>query len=233
LVLQYQEIEKLFLYLLNYSFLLPVFVSLTVWRKLKDYRRIKILVGYLLLFFCLNLYFDEIIKLLNRNNYYLAYTSIEYIVFAHLITSDIPNKLFKKAVTIASFLFITFLVSYFAIFNIERIDSIPIGIESILLFVYIFYYFFFILNSGNENTAAYESPLFWIVVGIFIYLAFTFFFNILGDSMEVELINSYYHLSYLGDICKNICFAVGIILIASKIKTAQVKNNKIPFLDIS
>ncbi len=52
--------------------------------------------------------------------------------------------------------------------------------------------------------------------------------------MEKELIDNYFHYTYLGDIVKNIFFSIGILLIP---KTTELRKNKkvskeIPYLDM-
>ncbi len=135
-------------------------------------------------------------------------------------------------ILVLSVLFILFLVVYYLTSKVNRLDSIPIGIESIILFIYIFSYFYNLLAKFDPNFSLFEKSSFWFIVGIFFYLGTTFFFNILGNSMDRELIASYYHYSYFGDILKNILFSVGVILLPKNLKSNNSQNSNIPLLDI-
>jgi hypothetical protein len=113
-----------------------------------------------------------------------------------------------------------------------RLDSVPIGIESILLMTYIVFYFFNEFKTiTTENV--YDRPTFWLAIGVFIYIGVTFFFNILANSLIKEDFSKYYYYSYFGDIFKNLFFAIGIIFF-SKTGTNERKKtiNKVPYLDM-
>lgn len=202
---------------------------------MKELKLVLLLSIYLIIFFLLNFYFDEIVKVFRRNNYYLLYTSLEFLIFTTIIYSYITSKKFKYLIIILSALFILFLIIYYSTATIKRIDSIPIGIESILLFIYIFYYFYSSMTKIDHSISLYERSSFWFIVGIFIYLGITFFFNILGNTMEDDLINSYYHFSYLGDILKNILFSIAVFLLPKNQESnsvRQTQSNKVPYLDM-
>ncbi len=111
-------------------------------------------------------------------------------------------------------------------------DSIPIGIESLLLFLFII--FFFIQYFKNMYSSLLGNSFFWFVTGILIYLSITFFFNILVNNLETELFDQYFFYSYLGDILKNIIFSFALFyyLRQMKITESKFKESHIPFLDI-
>lgn len=180
----------------------------------------------------MNIYFDELIATIKKKNYYLIYTSIEYLTFTSILYTYIQNKKFKLSILFLSFLFITFLIVFYSISNISRIDSIPIGIESILLYIFIFYYFYESLKNFDEAISLGNKASFWFIAGIFVYLAITFFFNILANSLAEHEIEEYYHFSFLGDIIKNILFGVGIYVLSKNgEKKVTRQSTHIPYLD--
>lgn len=121
---------------------------------------------------------------------------------------------------------------FYSTSGVKRIDSIPIGVESILLFIYIFYYFYDSLKNLDVKYGLAEKSSFWFITGIFIYLGITFFFNILGNTIELENIKKYYHFAYFGDIFKNILFTIAIYKYSKHpLKTPKEKHASIPFLD--
>lgn len=131
-----------------------------------------------------------------------------------------------------SSLFATFLIFFYYAVKIKRLDSVPIGIESIILMVFIVGYFYFqFKNISAQNI--YDTYSFWIVLGILIYIGFTFFFNILANNLNNEHFAKYYYYSYLGDILKNIFFSVAIIYIAkNSLKNESKNNSSLPYLDM-
>jgi hypothetical protein len=116
--------------------------------------------------------------------------------------------------------------------KIGRIDSVPIGIETILLITFIIYFFYLYFKNLSAGYI-YENAYFWLVTGILIYLGFTFFFNILANSLNQEHFNKYFYYSYFGDIIKNILFAVAVIFFARKNQNNQGKESlNVPYLDM-
>ncbi len=133
-------------------------------------------------------------------------------------------------------MFIVFLIIYYSSLKIRLIDSIPIGVEFLLLFVWIFYYFYYSLSDLDLESGIYERSSFWFVVGIFVYLASTFFLNILGNSIDDKRVKEYYYFSYLGDILRNILFAVAIYIYPKNQlaeNTKKAKESTLPYLDMN
>jgi hypothetical protein len=112
-----------------------------------------------------------------------------------------------------------------------RIDSIPIGVESILLFVYIF--LFFLENMKNpKEEFIYSHYCFWISVGLLIYLGGTFFINILANSLSKEEFDKYWYLNYIADTVKTFLFAIALILSSKPSKQKFKQEKSIPYLDM-
>lgn len=113
-----------------------------------------------------------------------------------------------------------------------RLDSVPIGIESILLMTYIVFYFysqFKIITVEN----VYDKSSFWLAIGVLIYIGVTFFFNILANSLIKEDFSKYYYYSYFGDIIKNLFFSVAIFFMTkTSFKEKKKNSNKVPYLDM-
>ncbi len=93
--------------------------------------------------------------------------------------------------------------------NNGKADSLNIGVETILISLNIIYFFYLRFKKVDEQYL-YQNPYFWLMTGMLVYLAFTFFFNILVNHVDNEVIKNYYHFSYIGDIVKNLLFAVAI-----------------------
>ena len=109
-------------------------------------------------------------------------------------------------------------------------DSIPIGVESILIFIYITLFFADILKSLKQDFI-YNHYCFWISVALLIYLGGSFFMNILANSLTANELSKYWHLTYICDVVKTILFAISLLLISKKVDVKQSTKN-IPYLDL-
>jgi len=112
-------------------------------------------------------------------------------------------------------------------------DSVPIGVESILIFIYIF--IFFIENLNNpKHGFIYNHHCFWISVGILLYLGGSFFINILANVFSYQELEKYWFLSHLADTIKTILFSISFILLSKNHynKPLSQKSASLPNLDM-
>lgn len=218
-------------YILDFSFLLPLFFTFALIGKFKRFGLLIALITYFTSFFLLNFLFDEITPYLGERRYYFIYTLSEYLTFTYIFFYYLPYKRARNSIYLLSILFIAFIIFFIYYANIRRVDSFPIGVESILLLIYIVLYFYYSLKKVSNETIL-EKPSFWFVLGILLYIAFTFFFNILAGSIDPEIGRKYYHYSYFGDIFKNLFFTIGIFYLSKESKESNLKKLKNePFLD--
>jgi hypothetical protein len=134
---------------------------------------------YCILFFLLNAFFDDISgPIIKPAVYNFLFTLIEYIMFSILLSQGYnKNKKFIKIVIIFSILFICFHTIYFLSTEQGLIGSVPIGVYTVLIFAYIFIYFYLELRGDQTNGSLLISqPVFWVALGILVYLSGTFFF---------------------------------------------------------
>ncbi len=178
---------------------------------------------------------SEIPGLLPRGSkkyYDLTYTFIEYSTFAFVLAYTISRKSITTLIIILSLAFYSFQIIY--TFNIEQkrgIDSIPIGIETILVFVYLLMFFYNYLKT-NQNQPIYTSYGFWVSFGIIIYLGSTFFFYILANNLEDSDRDRLWPYSYIPDIIKNILFYIAMITFSKNPINNKNTAAKVPFLDM-
>jgi FtsH-binding integral membrane protein len=188
---------------------------------------------YGLAFFFL-LFFHEQIPKEFRLYYQGIYTTLEYLVFSYLLYLNLERNRFRKIIVISSVLFILFQIIYTTTQDLKKLDSIPIAIETILLFIYIF--LFFLESSRKLNSGyIYNHHCFWLAVGILIYLGGSFFFYILINHLNEEQITTFGNLTWFAEIVKNIFFSIAIIFFI-RFPEANNKNKKkevsIPYLDM-
>ena len=227
--MKFHKIERLFFNILNYSFLLPVLSFVLFFNKLRFKRVAIVIVIYSVIIFLL-LFFDDFLSDHYRKEYSTFYTTIEYLCFTYIIAEIIRDKPFKILMLVLSILFILFeLLVNFSLRQFHRIDSVPIGIETILILIYAFFLFyeqFKVMETGY----IYSKHWFWFVTGILFYLSSSFFFNILASN-NIEIAGRYWYLTWIFETIKNILFVVGIILLA--IRQVKDKNSSsIPYLDM-
>ena len=220
-----QIIEKLFSYLLEYSYLLlPIFYLIV--RGKRNPILVSLMLYGILFYLFLHFYYD--IPKNFRKAQQSLYTTLEYIFFAYLLWAQIQKIKFKKIIVLFSILFVIFEILHFFLSRPQRVDSIPVGIETILILIYVFIYFHQSF-SENRTTYIYNDPGFWIVVGILLYLGCNFFFTILANQLSIE----YWYWTFIPEIIKNILFAVSIVLYKKKSTNNNgMKSSKVPYLDM-
>jgi len=222
-----QIIEKLLFYINSFSYLLLPLAFLFTKFKKRDSLLVGIY-GFILFFpvFYGNKTPQEYQKL-----FLVSYTFIEYLFLTALIWLNIESKYFKKLIFVLSCSFLIFQIFFFLIGNMSRLDSIPIGIETLLLLSYIFIFFY--EQFKNQKTVyIYNHHCFWLSVGILIYLGGSFFFNILANHIDKKQLNDYWQLTLIGEILKNVFFIVAILIFFNNsAKENRNRDMAIPFLD--
>jgi len=128
--------------------------------------------------------------------------------------------------------FIAFQILYLFSNDKKKLDSLPIGIETILILIFIFYFFYEQLKL-NTPMPLYKNYAFWIAIGILIYLSGTFFFYILVNHLPPQQIQPYWFVTYIFDIAKNIFLSIGILLFGNRLKDQLSKIKNVPYLDIN
>lgn len=222
-----QQIEKLFLYIAIYSYLIPVIILFFLKRKKKLPIAIAV---YCLIAFILLSIFDFLPRKL-QSIYLSVYTLFEYLSFAYMLAVSIQNKKLKKVILILSIGFFIFQV-IFGYVEKAGLDSVSVGIETILILIFIFLFFYD--QSRNEKTEfIYNHPAFWLSVGMLLYLGGTLFFNILVNYMSTEELDNYLPYTYVIETVKNLLFIKAMWIIYRHHKT-NTKNeiSKVPYLDL-
>jgi hypothetical protein len=158
-----------------------------------------------------------------------TFTFIEYSIFASILWTNMRNNVFKKVIIVASIVFIVFATTFNIETNFNKIDSIPIGVETILILIFSFYYLYEQMNDSN-NLFIYNKYIFWIVIGFMIYLAGSFFFFLYASIMEDRLLKQYWFLTNCSYVIMNILF-VFAIFINNKSQKKSYPNNFRPYLN--
>ena len=223
-----QVIEKLFLYILTYSYLLLPLTFLFFRSKRRDDLATGI---YGILFFILLYLFDHsFIPKSYTQIYQTFYTFWEYSFFTYLLFQSITLKKLKIIILLFTVLFIGFLIYNYSSSQRSKLDSIPVGIETILIFIYISFFFYQNFKHTNEEYI-YTQPCFWLSIGMLIYLGGTFFFNILINYLD-KTHRDYWFLTYIADLIKNLLFCVSIIVYVRTPHKEKSLHKSVPYLDL-
>lgn len=187
--------------------------------------------GYGIVFFCLLQLYQYLPKE-TKTFYQSFYTFFEYSLFGFFFWKNINSKKLRSAIIITSILFLIFQVIYVSTIKVKRLDTVPIGIETILIFIYIFFFFYEFSKTLN-GSYIYNHYCFWISVGVLIYLGGSFFFYILIDHLTRDQVETFGNLTYLSEVIKNILFTLAIfIYVKYPFKPNNQKTSSVPYLDM-
>ncbi len=182
------------------------------------------------MFFSLLFFYDYTKSI--RLYYHALYTFLEYLAFASIFWLNIQNRPFRKIIIICSILFFLFELYYVTGNTVQKLDSVPIGLETILIFIYIFF-FFYDFSKNAKDTFIYNHYCFWLSVGVLIYLGGSFFYYILVNSLNRDEIATFEKLTFIAELIKNILFCTAIF-VYKKFPVNKIHNHpkKIPNLDM-
>lgn len=152
------------------------------------------------------------------------FTIVEYSLFATFIYKVLQKPYLKKALLACSFLF-----TAFCLFNVffqptYRFDSLQTSIEALILLIFCIF-FLFEQISKPELVFIYSSYKFWVITGILIYLAATFFLYGFAASMSLKQREEWWVISHISNILKNLLFAIAIIVY---VKTPEPSITRMP-----
>lgn len=225
-------IEKLFLNIVTVSYLLiPLSIGFLFFKNQGITKIPKSLLVYGFAFFLLLLFYSSVPTRLSKY-YQSIYTFLEYFFFAYFFYFNINSRKFRRFIIFASSCFLVFQILYLATVKVRRLDSIPIGIETILLLIYIIYFFLEFAKKDATNYI-YNHYCFWLAIGVLIYLGGSFFFYMLIDHLNKEEVITFGNLTFLAEFVKNVLFsAAAFIYIRSPLSNSQSQNKSVPYLDL-
>jgi len=178
-------------------------------------------------------------------------TLIEYSFFSTLIFQQLRIRKLKLTIIIASVFFFLFQIIYFVghdsgiltsfpqflqdFFNWLNIpkykksfDSIPIGIETILIFVFIFF-FLFEQFKDVKDIPIYSNYFFWVAIGLLIYLGGSLFIYLMASNwMSNEEFDRYWFFTYIVETIKNLLLTTAVFIYSKspkKISSTQALPN--------
>ena len=218
-----KTIESLFIWLTFISDFIVIISFLFFLRKNRRYNATWLILIYTLI----NLSINVSLELLPFENVYFVYTFftfLEYSLFTAFIYSCVKSPTFKKIMLTLSALFSLFLPIYYNFFEqAVSIDSIPIGFETLLILLFCFYYFYEQMNDV-DNHFVYNRYHFWIIIGIMLYLAGSFFIYIFANHVDKQTRSQFWFLTYFFYVVKDLFFLIGLMNFKKRAETQSIKN---------
>ena len=160
----------------------------------------------------LNFILNSLVVITNATNatLYESVTLTEYLLFALFIWVLLKSKKAKLVVAIASLIYIIFYIIYSLLYEVSILTvSIPIGVEAILILIFSFYYLYEQMND-TSTLFIYTKPAFWIILGMVLYLAGSFFVYIFSNYLNKDVREKYWVITNVLSILKNIFFCIAI-----------------------
>jgi len=199
---------------------------LVLFRKIGRDKKISTLIYYCVSIFVFLFVTD---KISFGKVQYPLYTLLEYSFFALLIFQQLKLRTTKRLLTILSVCFFVFQVVYYFLPQRRKIDSIPIGFETILIFIFIFFFLYEQLKDVTDSPI-YDNYFFWISIGLFIYLGGSFFIYLMGNTLDNTELVKYWFFTYIVETIKNLLI-IGALFVYSKNPHKTKSNTILPNLD--
>ena|SRR5579875_2193690 len=212
-------------YISQYSAFLPVAVFLAFFRKIKEWHI------WIIAFYCIYCFGNDWLMTyrfkhgLRIGAFFYIFTIIEYSIFAIFLWSIFSNKLLKRILLILSIVFIAFCLEVLVLHTIKKFDSVQVSTEAIIILGFCIAYLFEQVNKP-QITFLYSNYKFWFVVSMLIYLSATFFLFILAANTPANVIQQYWIISDIGNILKNILFALAVIIYVKTPKESKMQYPK-------
>lgn len=206
-----KTIENLFYYLHYVTDILVIVLCLLFISKIRKEPPLLLIALYSFTDLSLNALSDFFHIVINPY-IWSSFTYFEYFIFTYIIWIHLKRKKVKNVIIGLSILFVLFSTIYNIITNFTSYDSMPIGVETILILVFSFYYLYEQMND-TSTLFIYNKYQFWLVIGFMIYLAGSFFINIFANHlMGDETLSKYWFLTNVSFSIMNILFAIAFLL---------------------
>lgn len=215
-----------------YSHLAPI-VLFVLFQPKKYDKALLVILFYCLYSFCNDKLLEYLIAHESNVSYNLSFialslfTIVEFSCFGFFIFFSIYNQKLKNLslASIPLFIFIAIFLYYISISQKKSIDSYSITIEYILSIVLTLLYFFEEMKKP-KTTFIYSTYNFWVIVGILMYSAGTFFLFMYASDLFNEDWENWSIVNFIFTIFKNFLFSVGIIVFKQETQSDEVSINR-------
>jgi hypothetical protein len=141
------------------------------------------------------------------------FTPIEFIFLSTFFYQIIHQNVVRKFIIASGIAFIVFWSVFISTIGYKGFDSIPTGIEFILLLSYALIYYYQQLKEP-KLLFIHSDPRFWFVSTIFIFTSGTFFIFIYAETWlkNEEFINQYFLINISLLLFRNVLFGYTMLL---------------------
>ena len=152
------------------------------------------------------------------------FTIVEYSIITYFIFQLIESTLFKRLIKTGSMIFI--IVSILDIYtsSFTSFDSLPSGLESILVLSYCL---FFVYEKMTSTDFSFNGTI-WITIGFILFFSGTFFLFILSQNnfKDSSFLLTYGYIVAIFNIIKNLFISIGIVSELNNTKRTSHKLQK-------
>ena len=223
-----KTIENLFLLLIACSELLFIVLFFVFFKRTKAEKGLWAILVYCLFDLAVQYTIDHVASK-TVHFLYAFFTLAEFSFFSYFLWVNIKNKVVRKIIPFSIIAFILFLIIYYTTTDFRSLDSVPVGVETILILIFSFYYLYEQMND-TSNLFVYSKYQFWIIAGFMLYLSGSFFIYIFANQVDRQVLDQFWALTYIFLILKNILFSIAI-LIHVKRKEIPSPRNLYPYLN--
>lgn len=135
----------------------------------------------------------------------------EYSFFSYFLFLSVEDAILKRIIVLTSIAFIIFCIIHRITSTYTPIDSLPIGIETIIILSFSFGFLYEKMNDP-KTLFVYNDYRFWIVLAFMIYLAGSFFIYIFANQIPRSDLPRYWIFTYIFYVIKNILFSIAILI---------------------
>jgi hypothetical protein len=153
---------------------------------------------------------------------YRIFTLVEGLCFMSIFWLIVQNAFAKKALVLLAFLFIGVSLYDYSQSKAESFDSVPTVLECLILIAFSIFYFFEQMRD-TSSLFIYNTPNFWLVVGVMIFFSGSFFVFIYAQSnAHLPGFNSTFKLIMgISSLIQNILFLIAFIIAKNESKTIK------------
>ena len=212
------------------SYLLPI-ISFLVFSMKKAKWELWVIFFYVLLAFGTDFLLRSPIGQLHSQEFIEIFTICEFTIFSLYFYSSLKNRKLRRIILFTYSLVLIFLVYNALKSNKEKFDSINVSTESVTIIVFCVIFFFEEINKPLPYVM-YNSPSFWIILAILIYMASTLFLFIIAGNLSEQEKAKYWTINSISNIISNVIFAIAFIKAKNNfknpLKKSQLEYNNIP-----
>lgn len=146
-----------------------------------------------------------------RKFFYGLITFFEYALFSLFFFRTLNSLQIRRTIVILSVIFLAFLLVHINMARMERIDSVPIGVETVLILFYACCFLFEQLND-QRILFVYSRYQFWVAIGCMLYLSGSFFVYIFANQIPRSDLLRFWSVIDVCLVVKNLCFTLALLL---------------------